>query len=287
MAELNFIEKECFEQLFVTIPGYVLNFSTLKFQEFVYDTIQIDTQVEYPNLSKAKTLRNIISDYDNATVGKLLLGLLRYMQIKNLITDENREAFRMCTEIGNRLITSTKKVPIPNNMMQTQSINSTIDHNEYFDKLEQLTSFSDTPQARGFAFEKYLYDLFEVCGLEPRESFKIIGEQIDGSFVLRDAFYLLEAKWTSKKTDKADLVTFNEKVSSKSGFTRGLYISFAGYSDEALATFAIGRKINIILMTVQDLEIILTQKLDLTDVLWCKVRALADEGNYNKPVHEM
>ena len=41
-----------------------------------------------------------------------------------------------------------------------------------------------------------------------------------------------------QKIDKGDLVIFNEKVSSKSGFTRGLFISFSGYSDEALATFS-------------------------------------------------
>lgn len=41
--------------------------------------------------------------------------------------------------------------------------------------------------------------------------------------------------------EKADLVVFNEKVSSKSGFTRGLFISFSGFSDEALTTFTNGR----------------------------------------------
>jgi len=82
-------------------------------------------------------------------------------------------------------------------------------------------------------------------------------------------------------------VVFNEKVSSKSGFTRGLYISFSGYTAEALATFSNGRTVNIVLMTVQELAIALTRQMNLTGILWRKVRALAEEGNYNKPVIEM
>lgn len=39
-------------------------------------------------------------------------------------------------------------------------------------------------QARGYQFERYLNRLFKDCALEPRESFRIKGEQIDGSFVL-------------------------------------------------------------------------------------------------------
>ena len=80
---------------------------------------------------------------------------------------------------------------------------------------------------------------------------------------------------------------FNEKVSSESGFTRGLFISFSGYSDEALATFSNARTVNIVLMTVQELAIVLTRQLDLIDVLKRKVRALAEEGNYNKSILEM
>lgn len=89
---------------------------------------------------------------------------------------------------------------------------------------------------------------------------------------------------TNKKIDKADLVVFNEKVSSKSGFTRGLFISFSGFSDEALTTFANGRSVRIVLMTVQELAIALSRKLDFTKVLSAKVRALAEEGDYNKSI---
>lgn len=288
MANMDFVEKDYFERLFGMGSGYVLDFSNRSFQEFVCSIMQIDIYAKYPGLSKAKILRSIIADYDNVTVGKLLLELMRYMQAKDMIADEDKATFKKCAEIGNRLIGKTTTIKSPTqNTAQVNPKKSVIDYDKYLNELKNLTDFPDTPQARGFAFEKYLHSLFEINGLEPRGSFKLVGEQIDGSFLLHNEVYLLEAKWTSKKIDKGDLVIFNEKVSSKSGFTRGLYISFSGYSDEALATFSNGRTVNIVLMTVQELAIALTRKLDLTDVLKQKVRALAEEGNYNKSILEM
>lgn len=105
--------------------------------------------------------------------------------------------------------------------------------------------------------------------------------------MLHNVVYLLETKWTNKKIDKGDLVIFNEKVPSKSGFTRGLFISFSGFSDETLATFATGRTVNIILMTVQELAVSLNRKLDLTIILSAKVRALAEESYFNKSIFDI
>ena len=78
-----------------------------------------------------------------------------------------------------------------------------------------------------------------------------------------------------------------EKASSKSGFTRGLFISFSsfsGFSDEALTTFANGRSVRIVLMTVQELALWLSRKLDFTKVLSAKVRALAEEVDFNQSI---
>ena len=40
-------------------------------------------------------------------------------------------------------------------------------------------------QQRGYLLEQFLNDLFEFEGLDPRGSFRIVGEQIDGSFAWR------------------------------------------------------------------------------------------------------
>ena len=73
MANIDFVEKEYFEQLFGMRSGYVLDFSNSSFQEFIYSIMKIDIYSKYHGLSKAKILRKIIAEYDNVTVGKLLL----------------------------------------------------------------------------------------------------------------------------------------------------------------------------------------------------------------------
>ena len=93
MANMDFIERGYFEQLFNMGSGYVLDFTNREFQEFVYEKIQIDVYARYPGLSKAKILRSIIAEHDNVTVGKLLLEFMRYMQAKGLVTDEVRDTF--------------------------------------------------------------------------------------------------------------------------------------------------------------------------------------------------
>ena len=287
MADLDFIEKDLIDRLLVS-SGYVLDFTNRTFQEFVYEKIQVDVYAKYQG-SKGKILRAILADYDNVIVGKLLLELLRYMRARDMINEENQDKFKQCADIGNRLIGKTVHIKTSSNKDNSppSPISSVIDFDKYLKELQELADISDTPQARGFAFEKYLQSLFEIFSLKPRGSFKLIGEQIDGSFVLKDEIYLLEAKWTSKSIDKNDLVIFNEKVRSKSPYTRGLFISFSNYSEEAIASFDTQREVRIILMTVQELAIALSKRIDLEAVLLYKARALAEQGNFNKSVMEM
>ena len=50
---------------------------------------------------------------------------------------------------------------------------------------------SDNPQSRGFELERVMYELFELFDLDPKASFKNIGEQIDGAFSLEGTEYLV------------------------------------------------------------------------------------------------
>ena len=143
------------------------------------------------------------------------------------------------------------------------------------------------PQVRGFAFEKFLGELFEAYGLAPRPSFRLIGEQIDGSITFEKDFYLLEAKWQNGKTGVADLLTFHGKVAGKSTWSRGLFISYAGFSDEGLEAFARGRATNIICMDGYDLHEIITRPLDLRDVIGLKLRRAAETSRAFVGVSEL
>ncbi|MEO7863120.1 MAG: hypothetical protein ABIU05_22330, partial [Nitrospirales bacterium] len=58
----------------------------------------------------------------------------------------------------------------------------------------------------GYAFEGFLSALFAAYGLAPRGSFRLQGEQIDGSFQIQRDTYLLEAKWQASLIGNADLL---------------------------------------------------------------------------------
>ena len=143
------------------------------------------------------------------------------------------------------------------------------------------------PHNRGFEFEKFLKDLFECHQLAPRSSFRLTGEQIDGSFELNGDVYLLEAKWHAKQTAQIDLLAFREKVESKSAWSRGLFVSISGFTDDGLTAFARGRATNIIGMTGQDLFFVLSGDISLTDALSRKARRAAETGEFYVPVFEL
>jgi len=137
------------------------------------------------------------------------------------------------------------------------------------------------PHKRGYDFEKFLKDLFNAHGMEARDPFRIRGEQIDGSFQLDGATYLLEAKWQNPPVDAADLRAFHGKVEDKAAWSRGLIISYSGFSEDGL--FAFGR----ICMDGLDIYEALSRSIPLDKVLIEKARHAASRGPIFKRVSEM
>lgn len=146
---------------------------------------------------------------------------------------------------------------------------------------------NEEPLKRGFTFETLLGEIFEVFGLAPRASFRLVGEQIDGSFQFGSDVYLLEAKWQTKPTPQSDLLIFREKVESKSAWTRGLFVSCGGFSQDGLEAFARGRAPNIVGMDGQDLYFVLDGQVSLTDAIVRKVRHAAETGEFFVPMFEL
>ena len=278
MSNLSFIDQKYFEKELDMGGGYVLNLTNREFQRFIYDSLNFDVYQKYEYESKAKLLRRVINDYDNVLVGKLLMQFLSYKR-EHLSDTIDSENFRKCVDIANRLM--GKKSSHTSTKTKSPSQQQNFNFQRSLNGLMKVVGIGNS-QERGYAFEKYLNLLFDENNLEPRGSFKIVGEQIDGSFKFHNEIYLIEAKWTQKEITKSDLVIFNEKVNSKSGFTRGLFLSYSNYSKEALSSFGTGRKVSIILMTVQELFLILERRIKLTKVLEKKVRLLAEEGAYYK-----
>ncbi|MEX1204147.1 MAG: hypothetical protein WEB85_02740, partial [Dongiaceae bacterium] len=89
-------------------------------------------------------------------------------------------------------------------------------------------------QARGYALERLLNELFNLEGLRPRGAFKLVGEQIDGSFSWRNQTHLLEARWATDQVAGLGFSSLIYKIEGKTADTRGLFISINGYSQEAI-----------------------------------------------------
>lgn len=56
-----------------------------------------------------------------------------------------------------------------------------------------MSASSASPQKRGYEFEQFLNSLFNLFDLDPKCSYKISGEQIDGAFTHDNQDYLIEA----------------------------------------------------------------------------------------------
>jgi hypothetical protein len=141
-------------------------------------------------------------------------------------------------------------------------------------RLDELAETA--PVNRGFAFERFLGELFEAYGLSPRSSFRLVGEQIDGSFDLAGLTYLVEAKWQGARVSQADLLVFHGKVGGKAQWSRGLMISFSGFSEEGLEAFARGKQTNLLCMNRDDLYFVLAGKASLPDLIARKARRAAE-----------
>jgi hypothetical protein len=118
--------------------------------------------------------------------------------------------------------------------------------------------------------------LFNVFKLGPRGSFRLAGEQIDGSFELVHATYLVEAKWQNQKTAQSDLLSFSGKVEGKAQWSRGMFISYSGYTDEGLEAFARGKATRLICMDGFDIHCVLYHNLNLPEVIMLKARRASE-----------
>ncbi|WP_136082925.1 hypothetical protein [Pontiella desulfatans] len=143
-----------------------------------------------------------------------------------------------------------------------------------------------TPQQRGFELERVMYDLFNLFDLDPRASFRNIGEQIDGAFSMEGTDYLFEAKWQQDPCAISDLDSFAGKVNRKLDNTLGLFLSINGFSEDGVRAHSTGRPV-IILMTGADLMAVVEERIDFVSLLLRKRKHAAQTGNILLQIHQM
>lgn len=148
-------------------------------------------------------------------------------------------------------------------------------------------AISDGKQERGYQLEKILRGLFDLFDLDPKASFKITGEQIDGAFAFQGTDYLMEARWTKAPQDASALYEFDGKVRRKLDNTLGLFLAINGFSAESLPAAGAGDRPRIILMDGADLSAVLDERIELGSLILRKKQHAARTGSIFLPLHEL
>lgn len=266
------------DELFDMGGGYVLNFTDRTFTHFFASELNIDidaSQYRTEGTSKAKRLRCFLKAVHTPAVVKTLKSLWEYRQaLRNgtAATDPvpNAEGrfLALIDRLEGRSGTASPVGPSPVPAFDSGKVEGL--------KAQILALAQMDAQARGIAFERFLKELFNLYGLAARDPFRLVGEQIDGSFLLAGEIYLLEAKWHSHPIGVADLHTFHGKLDQKAAWTRGLFVSYSGFTEDGLTAFGRGKK--AICMDGWDLYEALNRELPLTEVLNRKVRRAGETG---------
>lgn len=145
---------------------------------------------------------------------------------------------------------------------------------------------SEEVHTRGYELETLMYDLFELFDLDPKASFKNVGEQIDGAFTLEGTDYLFEAKWQKDPVAIQDLDGFSSKVRRKLENTLGVFLSMNGYSEDAVRAHSTGQP-SIVLMDGPDLMAVLEERIDFVSLLLRKKRHASQTGSIYLRIHEI
>ncbi len=256
-------------------PGYVLDFSDRTFAKFFAEelNVDIDDPVYAKNgTSKLKRLKCFLQTVDETPAIKTLNALWDYREAKRLRAQQQE----IIPNAQGRLLQLIERLQSGETEGGIKPKPAT-DRAKFAGLRSTLMDLADlAPNPRGYAFEKYLKQLFDAFGLEARSAFRLAGEQIDGSFLLGGETYLLEAKWQNEPCGVADLHTFHGKVEEKATWARGLFVSYSGFSDQGLQAF--GRRKRIICLDGFDLAEALSRELPLNAVLERKVRHAAETG---------
>ena len=148
----------------------------------------------------------------------------------------------------------------------------------------QLAQGGIKPQQRGYEFEKLLRRLFDQQGVPMSEHFKLVGEEIDGSFKFEGENYITEAKWQEASISTEALYKFAMKADGKM-YGRGVFISVNAYSREGLPAMVTGKHIKTILIDGEDLVLVMEGQIKLADMLDAKIRAAQLRGEvYIHPI---
>lgn len=284
MSNIRPIDMMFLDDVFEMGSGYVLNFSDRTFAQFFLGELEVDIDdpiYSQNGGSKGKRLRCFLQTADKPTVLRALKALWEYREaahVRSSRVEHVPDAKLRFISLINRLEGKSD-----NSNLFTEKPIQTFDPQKLNRLKNNLIALAPLdPHTRGYAFEKFLIDLFDAYGLAPQEPFRLRGEQIDGSFQFGNETYLVEAKWHGPPIGVADLHIFHGKIEQKAAWARGLFVSNSGFTEDGLIAFGRGKR--VICMEGRDLYEMLDRAIPLNAVLERKIRRAAETG---EPFHRV
>ncbi|VVP22965.1 hypothetical protein PS870_03919 [Pseudomonas fluorescens] len=290
MANFKSTEMRFLDSIFDMGGGYVLDFSNRTMDEFFMEELEIDISHEMfskDGTSKARRVRYLLQNADHPTVARVLEALWKYRQSMQ----EETKAKETVVNAEGRFLSLLESVRSPGQpaevVVNPFAAAAIVDQEQICDAMKQRLKAlrSLPPHKRGYEFEVFLKDLFDSSKLQARSPFRLVGEQIDGSFQLGNETYLVEAKWVRDPIGAAELHTFHGKLDQKAAWARGVFISYGGFTQEGLHAFGRGRK--VICLSGEDIYKALGKRIPIADVIERKVRAAAETGAAFVPLDEL
>lgn len=258
-------------------------------------------QQKYPKegFNKYQVMRNILEHLEESNKIEVINNIIsNFFKLKNAVDRDQldkKKAKQLLSEfrdlVGNDPIEKeierrereksrgNYKVAIDQQKSQRKRLE---DLNSFFTSL--ITNTEYTPQQRGFKLEEIFCDLLQFSELEYSRPYKTSdGEQIDGHFKYEKFDYLIESKWEDGQIKQKDLSIFDGKIKGKAQSTRGLFLAANGFDENAVNKFS-GDSPRIILMTGEDLAMVLNGHVLFHDAMKAKIEAIVRYGNINYPI---
>jgi hypothetical protein len=141
------------------------------------------------------------------------------------------------------------------------------------------------PHQRGYAFQEFLDKLFWMFDLEPRLSYRLEHEEIDGSISFDTDDYIIEARWRKDASSPIDADRFDKKVERKGKNALGLFISVNGFTEGVFDTYR--HSTSFLAIDGSDLMCVLDQRIRLDDLLRRKKRFANETGSCYYPAGRM
>ncbi|MBM7331246.1 restriction endonuclease [Agrobacterium sp. S2] len=225
--------------------------------------------LRYEALSKYQILRGVWGELDGAGERGLKVQKRIVAALANLDAPEPRADQRA----GQEALDELRRVSQANGLLvdpdeharQLRREEASRRAEERDARAERLATLASTfralhsesnSQARGYAFERLLADLFRMYELDFRGSYKTDIDQVDGALQFEAFTYLLEARWRGAPAVASDLVGLTGKVERRIESTRGLFVSMAGFRTEVASMYRLTRDQRLVLMDGQDLALI-------------------------------